>query len=48
MNKKRNIKPVEILLRRRNGISARKRRDEFDQVHHIHVWKYHNETPLYN
>jgi hypothetical protein len=41
------VKPVETVLRRGEGVRESDRGGEFDQGHHMHAWKYHNETPLY-
>jgi hypothetical protein len=40
------MKPVEIVLR--GGVKDNDSGGEFTKVHCNHIWKYHNETPLYN
>jgi hypothetical protein len=48
MYKNRITKPVKIVLKEEKMIRKNCRGAEIDQVHFIHVWKYHNDVPLYN
>jgi hypothetical protein len=47
----RIMKPMKNCKKEKGGIRHYKkenRRHEFDQSTFMHVWKNHNETPLYN
>jgi hypothetical protein len=46
MNENQTMKPVETVLRR--GEWGRGIGVNLIEVHCMFVWKYHNETPLYN
>jgi hypothetical protein len=46
------MKPTENCFKRggEEGELKKSKRELIDliKVHYIHIWKYHNETPLYN
>jgi hypothetical protein len=44
----RTIKPVEIVLRWGDGRGGSMMEGNLIKVHCKHIWKCHNETPLYN
>jgi hypothetical protein len=48
MYENRIMKPVKNFQRRGKGIKKSNRVVNSIKVHYMHVWKYHNETPLYN
>jgi hypothetical protein len=44
----RIMKPIQNCFKVRKGDKKKKQRVNLIKAHYMHVWKYHNEPPLYS